>query len=63
MVDEVEDKTPEDNNSSITVGPVVKIGIILVQFAKILHRDTFPMQLLLTCKVVAPVECTCDKKG
>eukprot|EP00957_Ditylum_brightwellii_P099922 7614558-Ditylum_brightwellii.AAC.1 len=62
-VEEVEDKTLEDNNSFITVGPVVLIGIIPEQISKIQRRVIFPIPLLPTCKVVAHVECTCDKKG
>eukprot|EP00957_Ditylum_brightwellii_P006715 510112-Ditylum_brightwellii.AAC.1 len=46
-----EEKPPEDNTSSITVGLVVQMGIILMQISKIQHRDTFPMPLLLICKV------------
>eukprot|EP00957_Ditylum_brightwellii_P176214 13417879-Ditylum_brightwellii.AAC.1 len=62
-VEEMEDKTLEDNNSFITVGPVVLISVIPEQIAKIQHRVTSPIPLLPTCKVVAHVECTCDKKG
>eukprot|EP00957_Ditylum_brightwellii_P167760 12770990-Ditylum_brightwellii.AAC.1 len=49
-VEEVEDITPEDNNSFIIVGPVVLIGIIPEQIAKIQHRVTSPMPLSPTCK-------------
>eukprot|EP00957_Ditylum_brightwellii_P202909 15332343-Ditylum_brightwellii.AAC.1 len=63
IAEEAKEETPEDNNSSITVGPVVLTGIITDQIAKIQHRDTSPMPLLPTCKVVALIACTCDKKG
>eukprot|EP00957_Ditylum_brightwellii_P137517 10484255-Ditylum_brightwellii.AAC.1 len=63
MVEEVEEETLEENNRFITVGPVVLIGIIPEQIAKIQHRVTSLMPLLPTCKGVANVECTCDKKG